>query len=158
MSSGEQAFVAFSMGIAVLFGAPLLWMFIRNGAESASEPRDSKLDLTQYVHIIIFSNQKVANKATYKVVCEGGDITAQFGVLNRNGVIERTHIDWEGKWELGGEIRSKLGKEPVFWHRVNLDGDEAHTSRGYGQIRTHWHSHSPRNIYEELLRASKPIG
>lgn len=138
--------------VVAIWGAVAIWWV-------SYRTRQEKAPLSAYVHVVLFSNSKKDDRCRYKAILEGLDVTIDVAGQDfdsATGFGVRGHLDWEDKFRLGGAIRSRLRREPYFWHRVYLEGRDPHSSRGYGSIKTAWHNSSPKAIYEELLETSKP--
>jgi len=114
----------------------------------------AKVPPSNYVHIVLFENSKKKGVSRYKVVINGEDLTAKFGG-DTSGFINSFHLDWEGKYHVGVNLRNKTGLEPLFYHKVYLEGGKPNSSFGYGRIKSYYHDSSPKEIYETVLELSR---
>ncbi len=126
----------------------------------ASTKRERQIPISAYAHFVIFKNSKKDHVCEYRLILDGKDITKEFcfpGTFDdRKQSCVTNHLDFEGKFHLGGDARIRLKREPLFHHRVYLDDSNPTVSRGYGSIKTRWHNQSPKKIYEELLYLTAP--
>jgi hypothetical protein len=152
MSDGDSLILTLML-LGAFFVIPTLVGVSLTAGKGPGKPRD----LCPFVHVVIFSNSKVKSRATYKVVYKGKDITPTFAteIDPRTGCGVTVHLDWESKYHFGVAIRRRQA-EPLFWHRVNLEGDDPKSRKGYGGIETVWHDKAPTAIYDELLETSRP--